>query len=389
MLYFIPNKKTEHLTQEQLKDFVQQYYDFQNLKEITAKFNLGNYYQGLLPRISIKGHDRLLYHCPCCAEGVIEYCLVGRSGIKEKLDFSLENLSLFVVEAGCASCGHNTKDSCICEKCCRLRNFREGEDENKKKKIIHNEFAIEHKKYKIQEIPLEVLVQLYAFCFPYLESTSYQVNEEPLKIHADYKITPNQYLSTLVEDLLKFGIISISPESPVDSFSFENDKIVAIKLLQTLFKVNLLDLKELLDLPKIVLEHEEVYGVAWSGIYPRLFELRQQVEVQECFEYLENQAKLIRVNCVLTDKIKTVISAMLTHFEVEQCYSLIFTATKNTIYKMHTENMNIRHLFHWWICNLEKTYEQALNDNWSVKSFDRPMCCQKSILKNILEGVFH
>jgi len=389
----IIHKDLSHLSESQINELIQRYYQNENVKALLEEFDIHispSKLIKLFPPISHQDHP-----CPNC--GSPQY-----SNQKSKNN----KVPIKIYDLFCLNCGHTNNPSghCTCDYCLSLKKIakerKEKERQAREKRIgeihevIENAFNIDN------NIPLDFdklcfkhKVFLSTICKSLLvENYTSTRQVQPLKSFAyDKPLSPSdQYTTLIYSELIKHSILIPSPISDITAFVWEDqngnfnfldDFPQNFYLYKTWYIINVTCDDGFDSLVKKLLlgncynseVNSEEALVLWKDIAK-----------QECIAYFEYQLIGVGFNAQFGKKTNIIIEKLLENFSVSQVYALIWkeVASASKAYlehrftKIHAKNIAIH--------GVEGYGERALKNGWDIIKYARNKDVPQSIVSEVL-----
>lgn len=362
-----------HLSSDELRSFINDYYDGVSVKELKEKYKLeytGTNISKILPK------QELEIICPYCDE-----FMFGEYPPKSRADEGFENIK-------CKSCNH------LYDKYCRCDNCTKKHIEEKKK--IESE-----KRSKIKQITRSWpngSVHLYDLNLKDKVFLGAMLREGATEDFSKfYSINSNRYkLSPLIEHTMKSinhmvktsGVLAIHPDSPTSAFEeidVENQSYSYYPAsvnyylnvaAEPLSYIEVAD--ELMNPPKL-----EEFDV------DEALELWREIAYYECLEYLlDTIENLFKIEFKVGEKTELTIKELLNQYSTSQIYAIIYYAgTRASRFKIEQRVSN-QHAANYIIGACRSYSERAKANGWEIQKYHRRKhLAQSSVSKFLYERI--
>jgi hypothetical protein len=171
----------------------------------------------------------------------------------------------------------------------------------------------------------------------------------------------------IAQVLYSYGITTISDKSTLSAFPSECDT-PTFYINKVYFQTNASD-----SLPAFTMEELE--------------RIRKFIAASEVIEYIGYQIKKVGHDFDYSDTVVNTVYAMLDSFSSTQIFSIVWSSI-NYSTRCYSERWLKRKDFTSHLMKSCKRYaERALNEGWTVKSFDRPKALPQSVISQLLDDL--
>ncbi|PSL31972.1 hypothetical protein CLV42_104273 [Chitinophaga ginsengisoli] len=290
----------------------------------------------------------------------------------------------------CPSCGHVTGEYCRCDNCRQYARLRAERKKDKQRSLILEKCSsIFIPPHEVQELSFEASVYLMAL-------TRHSISEDFrflfLFDKTQVKLAPTfDFIKQMQVSLKECGLISVSPESKIDCFTF-NEEVTAI----TAYYPSEVQWELL---PSFSAQEKKAYiaklqEMIVSGNWPEHWQteckvLWRALVLDECIEYLiylleSRHFKEIEVG----EKTKAAFDALLEEFSIAQIFNLSWQSVRDMV-----DSLTVKGIPHFQAVNvftgtLLRKADRALAQGWIVKDARRDFNCPQSVVSSTLFNLF-
>lgn len=366
---FAPKKhpKIAHLTDEQINQLVNDYYNGIKLNEIIKKYDLKTHSSNLIklfPPVILKNQE-----CPYCKTNLWK-------NLESK---NLINYNYWHNKPFCATCGHIDSENCSCSNCIETIRI----------KRIDEQKRIDERKYKFYDVSkinpvnvneLSITERIYLGTFL---RCGLSENKKYLSIYnfKDFPIAPSaEMLDRMIELLLNRRIIVIHPDSPIDAFiSPENIPSSKINISRILFHVNIAGSQS----------NEIVQSLLQPSIdiitfKPELQIVSKTIALEECKVYLQFSLNYVDFPYTVEDKANIIFENLLNHFSPAQIFGLINRCLGYTTKEFQGGRLTRSVCGAYLMGAVQIQGERALARNWNLTHYRRPRELPESQLSKFI-----
>lgn len=363
----------DHLSPNQLRSLINDYYGDLPTKEIKEKYNLaytGTSINKILPKRELE------VICPYC-----DQFMYGEYPPKSRADDGFENIS-------CRECGHKHDIICHCDNCKEKAKEEKARMEEKKRKDIRkftNSWPQNTNHYLNLDLKDKVILgALLRDCSTEDFDRIHSINSNR------YKLAPTIAFSLEAIKHLKTesNAISIHSDSPLSSIedidvnagSFSYYPASVNYYMNVSYdEMSKIEVANLLMNPPLLDEFELEEGL----------ELWKEIAYQESIEFLLDTAQtLFGVDFKIGEKTQITIEELLTTYSTSQVYAIIYYAgTKASRFKME-QNVSNQHAANYIVGACRSYSERAVSNGWEIQKYHRRKHMpQSSISKFLYERV--
>jgi predicted RNA-binding Zn-ribbon protein involved in translation (DUF1610 family) len=303
-----------------------------------------------------------------CYSCLKKYQLKSRSDFISKLS-SYKNYD----DYQCPECGEKE----IYEETQRqLKEWKEQKD--KKRSIIQKEYSnVEYYSLPVETMDLQTAVYLISL----LRCCSDEAFHQLIPIEeSDLKLAPTRSLSNdIAYHLYKNKLISIDPDSDMDCFILNEDKVKYLDTQMLRYKVTVRESE--IEKAEFIEGIESMFlDKRWPEHWKdQIKDLCQTIALHECLEYLFHQlSKRGFKNIDAGKKTIQTIENGLKHFSVSQLYSLIHRACTYAANAYVEKKIPIYVARNYAISTLRTIIERARDNEWEIKPWKRDFDCLRS-----------
>lgn len=255
--------------------------------------------------------------------------------------------------------------------------YRINDKINKQSQIqqIKSTYSKSTSSVEFEILPFRTKVYLGALCRELLSENLYEIKPN---IEAQNSIAPTEKLLKIVyNDLRCNQAISVSPRSPVEAFSQEDDFPNTYYTYKVIYNLNLSlppNKQELID--KIL--NPKYYSDEFSET---AYELWKEIAVEECIEYLLYQLNSVGFQSFKPgDKTNIVLNTLLETFSVGQVYGIVYKSVANASKFYLEKGMTKAQAANSVIGGCQRLGENALIKNWDMSQYSRIKELPQSVL---------
>lgn len=358
------NEKLLHLSNEQIQELIERYYDKEKVSDLISYYNLE-----LQPSQLVKHLPPEVLEVKCI------YCNLNL--VKKRV--SRDSQSWKINPAFCSKCGHEEGNICSCQNCKNLENYQRNRSLQEKQDFLYIWINHEDKeKIEINDLTFIDKVFLGALL---REGISEDYNFiRPIESFIN-PLTPTfEFHSEFIDRLFNIGAIVIHQNTDPESISIEDyeegdysfypykvtwalnvksDKLNKVPLIDSI--INPIDIKK---------EDFEDAFLLWK-----------KIAVYESIEYFEHSVNnILGINYNIGDKTKTVLNDLTNDFSVSQIYGILYKATNNALRFEAEKGVSTKHAANTIIGNAQSFAERARINKWDLAKYNRIKDCPQSIL---------
>lgn len=361
------HEKISHLTEIQINELIERYYNGEKIGNLLTEFNIKarpSELVGLFPPIIYK--DAM---CLYCDISMISYR-------KSRSD----NGNPKVI---CQKCGHNNSVQCACEQCQVIKRTKQQAELERKRKLIAETYSLQStESINLDNMDFRDKIYLGALLRAGLEEDYSRI--KPLN-NQNVKLSANEDMNLdIVRTLYCRKIIAIHPNSPVDAFT-ENEKN-PYPLLIVLNKVYLQVNVESEDnrrqrLDQLMNPSDDDFVQVGKE---EMLKMWREVALSECLEYLLYNMTQVKFEFSIGEKTTSVLNDLLDVFSTSQIFAIIYRSVSNASRFYLEKKVTRQHAANSVIGNCQRYGEKALANNWEMKGFGRSFDCPQSIISEFL-----
>ncbi len=275
-------------------------------------------------------------------------------------------------------------------------------DQEKIENILSNKFI-----YQQDNVPLSIDTLDIRSAVLLLSLIRYSANEELTYIN-EFSVNSVDRFSPDSDDDLDFlmelynkGYIAIAPFSNPAALILESDGKLSfypksVKWLLPFQKEQ--SFNEIVSRLEIKLSSKGCFSdyteigsydsVKFEQGYNEALEFCKDISLRECLAYLKYTMSKYSLHFVPGEKTKLVLIKVLENYSVSQAYSLIWSAVSNTAaFYMRTPGVNKSQAANSVVGAIERNFERAYAENWTVKSYKRNFDLPQSMISRVVFNV--
>ncbi len=345
------NKNLDNFSNEKIEEIIERYYSGESVNKLIEEFNLSvrsSMFYKLFPP-----EEHTNYVC--------EFC--GNVLVTDRKSKSMYNQPKKESELYCLHCGHKPYKKCNCDGCKALEYRRK----QNKLDNIQEAYGSSKSQKQFDDLTFTDKVYLGALCRAYLRENLYEI--APMSEMPNVNLAPTTKLSrTIYDDLVKVGVISVSPLSNINAFEFDSDDYPeAYYVFDVVYNMNLVLLSNKQDLCMKIL-NPTYYN---EHTQEEAFLLWKAIALEECIEYLVYSIKEVGFEFSPGDKTYTTFDILLKDFSVSQIYGIIWKSVANASKLYLQKKMPKKQAANSVIGGCERYAEQAKINEWELPSYNR------------------
>lgn len=257
------HKNLSHLTEQQIKDLIERYYNNEKIADLLKEFEINVAASVLVSLFPPVTHNELF--CKYCQDTNLVIKLKSRS------DYSYYGETVF--DPFCPICNHKYNSPCSCDNCKETRKQKKQVEEENKRNLIKERYYYDYIKTGSENISIEKLTlkdALYLLSVvPHSASENFEFIEPFSKNPSIPDLTPDNELTFKIMDhLCSKGFIVISPSSPLDAFKFDTEQKLQIYSLEKILwellpSMNIKEKQQYLDDIRSLVKGE--WSLSWKN----------------------------------------------------------------------------------------------------------------------------
>lgn len=367
--------KLSHLTNEQINQLIQRYYDGETIKDLIAEY-----------RLEIRASELVKMFPPkICEELFCPYC-TNTNMVRR---YESRQYSSYKPAPHCPICNHINDSFCSCGNCRESRYIQQETIINKKRELVHRYFSSSRfVPSPVQSLSLENAVYLMALTRHSLSEdfrfiSLYEKN--PVKLAPTFEFTEK-----IVNSLWQSGLINISAQSNIKCFTY-NDELTSILtyspsevLWEFLPLLSLKEKREYIAELESILEHD--LPEHWLSQSAELWRL---IAFHECLEYfyylLESRDFSIEK---ISGKTYAAFETLLKKFSVGQIFNLSWQSIRDTVDYMTQKNIPKFQITPVFTGTLLRKADKFLAEKWAVKNSRRDFNCSQTAVSATFFNLF-
>jgi hypothetical protein len=364
--------KLSHLSQEQIEELMQRYYDGEKNDHLIKEYNIDIRTGLLVKTFPMLIHDDM--PCPYCDIPMVSYR-------ESKSSYAFDSPKTF-----CQECKHkNYGPYCNCENCKKLKEEREEMDRQKEAKLndAKRQILLESYEYEnsmpisIRELTIKDKLYLCALLRTGLSEDLININ--PLS-SVKVNLAPTQkYKMNIISYLKGKFIITLSPSTSLHNIVIENNEIQSYDPLDVTLKLNV-SKKQYDEIVQYLL-HLNIDEEIDNEIK---LELWNEIGLFECLEFL--YVKMNEYNLpseYVGDKTISAIKESLKDFSISQNFNFIWRAVRNAAAFYQKNSVSKKHAVNTISGSIIRSYEKAKAENWEIKGYGRDYTHPQTIISEV------
>ena len=364
------NEKLAHLTPEQLDDLINRYHGKEKLAALINEFGIDAKPSNLVFLLPPVLHEDLF--CPYCKDTN----LVSKTASRAAYSYRSNTPS-------CPKCKHQNSERCWCGNCQEKGDYARREAEQRKRYIIEAEYTRESEIPSLDKITLKDSVFILSLVRHSLTEDLRYV--EPFNKDVIALAPLHAFQNEIVMHLYKKGFITISPESHVDAFIFDQaetyiDAYYPAKVLWAFLPG--LDVENKRDYLKELetIANWDVSFESWRSEIPKLWNQIAKYECLEFFIYLlaDRGYRLDKIG----EKTHTTFENLLEDFSVSRINYLSWIAVKDTTDYIVRKKISKGHGKNIFIGAIQRKADKAKAEGWEVRHFRRNSNCPQTAVSS-------
>ncbi|HAS44895.1 MAG TPA: hypothetical protein DCS93_30725 [Microscillaceae bacterium] len=356
--------KLAHLTEGEIEDLIQRYYNKEKVSDLINEFN-----------ISLNPSQLIKHFPPEISDIECRYCDIKL--IKPRK--SRDSYSWNKTEASCPKCGHRENLFCPCDNCYEIKKQKKEKELQEKQHLLSQLFAIDEEG-KIELTALTFTERIYLGAL-LREGVSEDYNYiRPLREFLNPFAPMANFQAEIIGHLLGNRVILIHPNTDAefieitdpkqDSFGYYPDKVTwylnvrsndlnKVPLIESIInpsELNELEFEEALMLWKKIALHESI----------------------EYFRYSIHHT--LGIEYKIGDKTISVLKDLINDYAVSQIYGIIYKSTNNALRLQAEKGISKKHAANTIIGYAQSFGERAKVNHWDLVKYNRIRECPESAL---------
>lgn len=204
---------------------------------------------------------------------------------------------------------------------------------------------------------------------------------EPLYDYPACTLSPDfSYDQTILRYLLDKHLLLISLNTRQEAVEFNENDLASISFGMSTFDLALSQC-QITELTSDFFESNAIHNIRQA---PEFIELCKEIQLNECLGFLKAMLEEHKLSLVPGAKTKQVLTQCLEEFSVAQIYNFIWRAATNAAAYFMRSNISKRQAANSVVGAISRYMEQALANDWDVKSFKRNYSFPQSSLSRIV-----
>lgn len=179
-------------------------------------------------------------------------------------------------------------------------------------------------------------------------------------------------------------LIFMDPDSRIDSFVFDGERVAEFYIFKVQWKLPLGLLKKISG-PSLVEKLERKFeegdwNDGWGG---SITAFHGALALEECIQYLNLTLSEHNLEFNAGDKTKQVLASVLRNFSIAQAHNFVWRAVKDAAAFYMRERVTKKHAANMVPGAIQRASEKALTQGWDVKPFGRNFQAPQSAISEI------
>lgn len=372
------NSKLSHLDSGQLIELMKRYYeDGEKIADLISDFELNvqpSMLVGLFPPHVCDDQS-----CPYCDEQKL---------VSKRM--SRDHGAWAIGAPICPLCNHSEQGYCRCKNCLEHEAYIQQNSELKKQLIIQNRYGEFRKSVpSARALTLRDAVYLLSVSRHSLSEDFYSVS--PFSENLTSLAPTYEFQSEIVQHLYTKGIITISSESDLNAFEFdeeltETDAYYPTRVIWE-FLPSMTDGEKRIYLKDVeALAKSGDWVEKWKADEASLWQLVAKYECFEYYSYLLSQRGYDREE--YGPKTHSVFETLLETYSVSQVFNLSWQAVRDTTDYIVRESLPRYHAKNSFIGAIQRKADKATAEGWEIKCSRRDFKCPQTVLSSTFFDVF-
>jgi len=358
------NEKLSHLTEEQIQELIERYYEKEKVSDLISEYNLS-----LRPSQLVKSFPPEVLEIEC------QYCKTNLIKPRVSRDYQ----SWKIIPEYCPNCGHEEGGFCSCKNCKALEWYEEDKKRQQKQDFIDIWLNYDdEEKIELNELTLTDKIYLGALL---REGISEDYNYiKPIESFINPLTPTYEFRSEVIDRLMDIGVIVIHPSTDsefIEIVDYDNGNYRYYP-----YKVKwALNIKNE-DLNKVPLVESIMNPPDLeSENFDEAFLLWKKIALYESIEYFEHSVNnILGIDYNVGDKTRTVLNDLTNDYSVSQIYGILYKATNNALRFQAEKGVSTKHASNTIIGNAQSFGERAKINNWDLQKYNRIKDCPQSAL---------
>lgn len=357
-MQYIVSDALKHLSCNQIDEMLEKYYK-QNEKTST----LLEYYRiDLKPSQFSKNLPQKIYDdivCPYCGEFGVQK-MYSRSSYL----FAEESIK-------CPNCSHDFSErKCDCKKCKQI-------EVDRKNSLILKTYNMDDR----ETVKYELLTLTEKIYLSALLRAAYDYDKEIFIPYDDVtgKLAPTEMIHEIFTELIKKKIISVHPNSQLDSFKDCDEFPNIFYTYKVKYYLNItnstMDIME--DLMNPTLDSLDIQDAK------EIVAIWNKIALNECLEYLRYKMSSVGLELNAGEKTYLTFNELLKNYSVSQIMNIIYRSISQATHQIMERKLSKKHGANLVIHNCLSYGEKAVANQWDVMGYRRDFNCKQSILSEL------
>ena len=372
------HQKLSHLTSKQVSELMKRYYEEgEKIASLISDFRLDMNPGTLVGTFSPYIHDD--QYCPYCED---------QNLISKRL--SRDHGIWAVGKPHCPSCNHSERERCSCNNCLKSKERIIQKRNDVKREIIENNYGQYYgPSPDINELSLKDSLYLLSVLRHSLSEDFYSV--QPFNDHHLLLAPTYDYLDEITQHLYSKKLISISRDSDINSFVFDDELTKTTGYYPTRviweFLPSMLDGEKRMYMRELdTLVKSKKWPASWESGKDSLWRHIAKYECLEYYSYLLKERGYEQED--FGPKTHHVFEVMLERFSVSQIFNMSWQAVRDTTDYIVKKGLPKYHAKNSFIGAIERKSDKALAEGWKVRFSRRDFNCPQTVVSSTFFDVF-
>ncbi len=364
------------MTPEQLDDLINRYYGKEKVPALIEEFGIDTSPGKLIYLFPPIPHEDLF--CHYCKDTNLVSNRAPRTGYSSRSQTPY-----------CPECGHKNSERCLCKICIEKENLAHEEAAERQSDIIAAAYTREVETPSVDNITLKDAVLILALARHSLTEDMRFV--EPFNTDEVALAPLYECQNDIVTHLSAKGLITISPDSPVDAFIFDPAETcltgyVPGKVLWEFLPG--LDTGDKCDYIKSLqtVAGEDEWPEGWRADVPTLWHHIAKYECLEFFLHLLAQRGYLPYT--IGAKTHTTFDNLLADFPVSRIFNLSWMAVRDTIDYIARKNIPRNRGKNIFIGAIQRKADKAKAEGWELKHFRQNFSYPQTVVSATFFNLF-
>lgn len=200
-------------------------------------------------------------------------------------------------------------------------------------------------------------------------------------IESSYRIAPHyDFEREVLNTLVRKGLICVSPDSPLNAFSFDDSRALLVDPLRARYDLSLAP--DPTEARRIALELEtRLRGTDWpASWHDQRRIVAKEIAIETCVGYLLVYMDRKHLPFSPGSKTRDVLAEMLDHFSMSKSFAIIWRSVVGAVNYMVEHKVAENRAANSVVGSMRRRFHQAVIEGAEVKDFrPEPRCCDCSL----------